>query len=69
MPIRTRLRHTDTTTVSYEITVDDPKIFARPWAQEFQMKLHPTWKLLEQICEENNRCEAGKCTDSQTATK
>jgi hypothetical protein len=64
-----RLRHTDPTTVSYEITVDDPKIFTRPWTQEFQMKLHPTWKLLEQICEENNRCEAGKCTDSPAATK
>ena len=59
-----RLRHQNATTVSYEITVDDPKIFTRPWTQDFQMKLHPTWKLLEQICEENNRCEAGKCTDS-----
>ena len=28
----------------------------------FAMKLHPTWKLYEQVCEENNRCEDGKCT-------
>jgi hypothetical protein len=59
-----RLRFTDATTVSYEITIDDPKIFTAPWSQEFQMKLHPTWKLYEQVCEENNRCEAGKCTPS-----
>ena len=28
------------------------------------MKLHPTWKLYEQVCEENNRCEDGKCSAS-----
>lgn len=59
-----RLRFMDAATVSYEITIDDPKIFTAPWSQEFQMKLHPTWKLYEQVCEENNRCEAGKCTPS-----
>ncbi|HEY7334428.1 MAG TPA: hypothetical protein VH639_06065 [Bryobacteraceae bacterium] len=59
-----RLHHVDATTVSYEITIDDPKIFTKPWSQQFQMKLHPTWRLLEQVCEENNRCEGGKCTDS-----
>jgi len=63
-----RLRHLDSTTVSYNITIDDPKIFAKPWSQEFQMKLHPTWTLLEQVCEENNRCESGKCTASDTVT-
>lgn len=56
-----RLRHMDGTTVSYQITVDDPKIFTMPWSQEFQMKLHPTWKLFEQVCEENNRCAGGIC--------
>jgi hypothetical protein len=61
-----RIRYTDPTTVSYEITIDDPKIFTKPWSQEFQMKLHPTWALLEQVCEENNRCEAGKCTPSDS---
>jgi len=62
-----RLRHLDAATVSYEITVDDPKIFTKPWSQTFVMKRHPTWKLLEQVCEENNRCEAGKCADSPPA--
>lgn len=61
-----RLHHIDPTTVSYEITVDDPKIFSKPWSQEFQMKLHPTWSIYEQVCEENNRCEGGKCTPSDS---
>ena len=51
-------------TASYQITIDDPKIFTRPWSQDFSMKLHPTWKLYEQVCEENNRCEDGKCSAS-----
>ncbi|HEY6340954.1 MAG TPA: hypothetical protein VIY49_05645 [Bryobacteraceae bacterium] len=59
-----RLHHLDPTTVAYEITIDDPKIFTKPWSQEFQMKLHPTWTLLEQVCEENNRCQGGQCTSS-----
>ena len=56
-----RFEYTDPTTVALEMTLDDPKIFTMPWSQKFQMKLHPTWKLYEQVCEENNRCEAGKC--------
>jgi hypothetical protein len=63
---RFSLRHLDAVTVAYEITIDDPKIFTRTWSQEFRMKLHPTWKLLEQVCEENNRCKAGKCAHPES---
>ena len=59
-----RLTWTDPMTVSYKITFDDPKIFTRPWTQDFGMKLHPSWKILEFVCEENNRCRAGNCTKS-----
>ena len=59
-----RLRFTDPTTVSYQVTIDDPKIFTAPWSQDFEMKLHPTWKILEFVCEENNRCMFGKCTEA-----
>ncbi len=59
-----RFTYTDPMTVSLEMTIDDPKVFTRPWTQNFQMKLHPTWKLYEQVCEENNRCEAGTCRPS-----
>ena len=59
-----RIQYTDPMTGSYRMTIDDPKIFTAPWSQDFGMKLHPTWKLYEQVCEENNRCENGKCTDS-----
>jgi hypothetical protein len=59
-----RLKYIDPTTVSYQVTIDDPKIFTAPWSQDFQMKFHPTWKILEFVCEENNRCMFGKCNES-----
>ena len=59
-----RLRYIDPMTVSYQVTIDDRKIFTAPWTQDFQMKLHPTWQLYEFVCEENDRCRAGKCVES-----
>jgi hypothetical protein len=66
-----RLKHIDATTIDYQITLDDPEIFEKPFTQTFQMKLHPTWKIFEQICEDNNRCEAGHCSsaDNQKSAK
>jgi hypothetical protein len=40
---------------------DDPKIFTKPWTDGGKMLRQPTWKLLEFVCEENNRCAGGKC--------
>jgi hypothetical protein len=50
--------------VKYEIIVEDPLYFVGPWRTEVKMTLQPTWKLLEMVCEENNRCEDGKCSPS-----
>jgi hypothetical protein len=61
-----RIQYTDPMTASYQISIDDPKIFTKPWSQDFGMKLHPPWKLYEQVCEENNRCPAGHFTASDT---
>ena len=58
------IRWKDNSTLTYLLTIDDPKIFAAPWSQEFEMKLRPDWDatgLFEYVCEENNRCPGGKC--------
>jgi hypothetical protein len=60
-----RLRRVDADTLSYEFTVDDPKIFTKPWTEALQMKLHPEWEkvgLYEFFCLENNRCPGGDCS-------
>jgi hypothetical protein len=61
-----RLRRVDIDTISYEFTVDDPKIFTRPWTVNWVMKRHPEWErigLYEMVCNENNRCAGGECRD------
>jgi hypothetical protein len=59
-----RIKYVDPMTASYEVTIDDPVIFTAPWTQEFRMRLHPTWDVLEYVCEENDRCAGGRCTAS-----
>jgi hypothetical protein len=61
-----RLRRVDEHTLSYEFTVDDPKIFTEPWTEPMQMTLHPEWEqvgLYEFHCLENNRCPGGDCSN------
>ena len=41
--------------ISYEITVDDPKTFTRPWKNTRTFTLRPDWEMMEYSCEENNK--------------
>jgi len=59
-----RISRKDATTLSYKLTIDDPKIFTRAWSQDFEMKAKPDWEpqgIYEYVCEENNRCAGGHC--------
>jgi hypothetical protein len=59
-----KLRRIDANTLSYEFTVEDPKIFTAPWTEQLKMTLHPEWEdvgLYEFHCQENNRCPGGQC--------
>jgi hypothetical protein len=60
-----RLTRVDANTIKYDFTVDDPKIFAGRWTENWEMKAHPDWEktgLYEMVCNENNRCPGGQCT-------
>jgi len=59
-----RLTRVDADTIKYDFTVDDPKIFTKPWTENWQFKRHPEWEktgLYEMVCNENNRCPGGQC--------
>lgn len=59
-----RMRRVDASTISYQFTVDDPKIFTAPWTEDWVMRARPEWEkvgLYEFVCQENNRCEGGNC--------
>lgn len=60
-----KIRYKNATTLTYDLTIDDPKIFTAPWSQEFEMSSKPEWDkdgLYEYVCEENNRCPGGHCS-------
>ena len=60
-----RLRWKSKDALSWEITIDDPKIFTKPWSQEFEILAKPEWDkagLYEYVCQENNRCPGGNCS-------
>ncbi len=58
------IRWKDASTIDYQLTIDDPKIFSAPWTEDFTMTARPDWDklgLFEYVCEENNRCPGGQC--------
>ena len=55
--------------VSYDVTLNDPKIWTKPWTEHFDMVLHSTWNLLEYVCLENDRCGGGHCRESDAQKK
>jgi hypothetical protein len=50
-----RLRRTGPTTMSYEVTVDDPKAYTAPWKQSRVFQLKPKLELMEYVCLENEK--------------
>jgi hypothetical protein len=64
MHVIERVRWIAPQVVSYEVTLDDPKIWTKSFTEQLYMVLHPTWELLEYVCLENDRCADGKCVES-----
>jgi hypothetical protein len=51
-----RITRTDRDTLAYEITVEDPKAFTRPWKNNRIWKLMPaSEEIMEYACAENNK--------------
>lgn len=50
-----KLRRTGPTTMSYEVTVDDPKAYVAPWTQSRVFRLQPNLQLMEYVCLENEK--------------
>jgi hypothetical protein len=44
----------DPNTINYEMTVDDPKTYARPWKVGFPITQEPGYELFEYACHEGN---------------
>jgi hypothetical protein len=50
-----RFTRTDANHIAYEVTIDDPKIFTKPWTNQRTFTIRPDWEIMEYSCEENNK--------------
>ena len=50
-----RFTRTDAGHIAYEVTVDDPKFYTKPWKNTRIFTLRPDWEIMEYSCEENNK--------------
>jgi hypothetical protein len=50
-----RYRLTDAQHVAYEVTIDDPKMYTKPWKSTIVFTRKPDWEIIEYSCDENNK--------------
>ena len=56
MHVVQRFQYTDPDHIAYEVTIDDPKYYTKPWKNTRRFwRLPPGQELIEYSCEENNR--------------
>jgi hypothetical protein len=48
-----RIRRVDHDTLQDDLTVDDPKAYAKPWTGQQIFQLKPGWEITEYVCEDN----------------
>ncbi len=49
-----RLRRVDEVTLDYEVTIDDPKTYTRPWTMVLQLTQPPGFRMFPYECHEGN---------------
>jgi len=55
MKVTERYTRTDEKHIAYEIVIDDPKTYTKPWKNVRRFTLRPDWDIMEYSCEENNK--------------
>jgi len=50
-----RYWYIDANHVGEEVTVDDPKMYTKPWRSSMTFTREPNWELIEYSCDENNK--------------
>jgi hypothetical protein len=54
MKITERFTPVDANTLDYRVTIDDPKVYARPWTVELPLNRDETYQMFEYSCQEGN---------------
>ena len=55
MRVTERFTRLTETRLQYEFTIDDPGAYTKPWGWSYVLEGHPTWEIIEYVCNENNK--------------
>ena len=50
-----RYTRTDSLTLKYEVTIDDPGAYSKPWTTSNTVRWRPGMELMEYVCHENEK--------------
>jgi hypothetical protein len=59
----------DKDTIDYEATIDDPKMFTRPWTVSIPLHRDPSYRIYEYACHEGNRSVGNILSDARNLEK
>jgi len=54
MKVVERFTPTSPTTIDYRVTIDDPKVYSKPWTVELPLNRDDTYQMFEYSCQEGN---------------
>jgi hypothetical protein len=64
-----RFTRVDPNTINYEMTVDDPKIYTKPWKVGFPISQEPGYQNFEYACHEGNNAMFNSLSGARAAEK
>jgi hypothetical protein len=54
MKIVERFTPIDKNTIDYRVTIDDPKVYTKPWTVQLPLNRDDTYQMFEYSCQEGN---------------
>jgi hypothetical protein len=64
-----RFARVDADTISYEVTIEDPNVYARPWTVKIPLSRNGSYQIFEYACHEGNRAIENILSMARTAEK
>jgi hypothetical protein len=64
-----RFTRVDADTISYEVTIEDPNIYTRPWTVAIPLTRDPSYQIFEYACHEGNRAIENILSMARTAER
>jgi hypothetical protein len=64
-----RFTRTDADTIAYEVTIEDPNVYTRPWTVAIPLNRDPSYQMFEYACHEGNKAVEHVLSAARSAEK